>query len=171
MKRYREIVFTAAVEAVQEARGSRALYARPGSAAMPDGLTADEYDFLAQRNTVYVASVNANGWPYVQHRGGPRGFVKAIGAAQLAFADYAGNRQYLATGNLVENDRVSLLFMDYVERVRLKKFARGRTVERVFIFDVESTSWNCAQHIVRRYDDELAERLAPLHARIAELER
>jgi predicted pyridoxine 5'-phosphate oxidase superfamily flavin-nucleotide-binding protein len=193
MKRYREIVFTPAVEAVQEAHGSRALYARPSSAPMPEGLTEDERAFVAARNSFYVASINANGWPYIQHRGGPRGFVKVSGPAQLAFADYSGNRQYLTTGNLVEDDRVSLFFMDYVERVRLKMFARARTiehddappellaavvdasydakVERVFVFDVHSTSWNCPQHIVQRYDDdELAERLEPLQARIAELE-
>jgi uncharacterized protein len=193
MRRYREIALTPAVEAVQEARGSRALYSRPSSAPMPDGLTDDEREFIAQRNSFYVASINANGWPYIQHRGGPRGFVKVIGAARLAFADYAGNRQYLTTGNLTEDDRVSLFFMDYVERVRLKMFARAHTVERgeappellaavideayhakverVFVFDVESTSWNCPQHIAQRYDDdELAERLAPLQARIAELE-
>ena len=193
MRRYREIVFTPAVEAMQEARGSRALYARPSTAPMPDGLTDDEREFVAQRNSFYVASINANGWPYIQHRGGPRGFVKVVGPARLAFADYAGNRQYLTTGNLIEDDRVSLFFMDYVERVRLKMFARARTVEhddapsellaavvdeayhakveRVFVFDVESTSWNCPQHIAQRYDDEeLAEQLAPLQARIAELE-
>ncbi|HEY0395995.1 MAG TPA: pyridoxamine 5'-phosphate oxidase family protein [Candidatus Elarobacter sp.] len=193
MRAYREIALTPAVEAVQEARGSRAVYARPSGRAVPEALTDDEVDFVGRRDSFYVASTNANGWPYVQHRGGPRGFVRVTGPAQLAFADYAGNRQYLTTGNLVQDDRVALFFMDYRERVRLKMFARARTVEaddaprelldavavpaygarveRVVVFDVEATSWNCSQHIATRWDaDELEEMLQPLRARIAELE-
>jgi predicted pyridoxine 5'-phosphate oxidase superfamily flavin-nucleotide-binding protein len=193
MKSYREIALTPAVEAVQAARGSRALYARPSGRPVPQALSEDEIEFVRARDSFYVASNNANGWPYVQHRGGPRGFVRVTGPAQLAFADYAGNRQYLTTGNLVEDDRVALFFMDYPQRTRLKMFARARPVEaadapqelldavtdpdyaarveRVVVFDVEATNWNCQQHIVPRYDrEEVEERLEPLRARIAELE-
>ena len=193
MRAYREIALTPAVEAVQQARGSRALYARPSGRAVPEALTDDEIEFVGRRDSFYIASNNANGWPYIQHRGGPRGFVRVTGPAQLAFADYAGNRQYLTTGNLVQDDRVALFFMDYREHVRLKMFARARTVEaddaprelleavadpaynarieRVVVFDVEATSWNCSQHIATRWDaDELEEMLQPLRERIAELE-
>lgn len=193
MKSYRDIAFTPTVEAVQDAHGSRAGYARIAGRAAPDTLTEDEIDFVRRRNSFYVASTNANGWPYLQHRGGPRGFVRVTGPAQLAFADYAGNRQYLTTGNLVEDDRVALFFMDYAEQVRLKMFARAHTVEandaptellravvdpdyaarveRLVVFDVEATSWNCQQHIVRRFDlEEVEELVAPLRERIAGLE-
>ena len=193
MQKYRDIAFTPAVEAVQDARGSRALYARPSSRAAPESLTQDEIDFVRRRDSFYVASVNANGWPYVQHRGGPRGFVRITGPAQLAFADYAGNRQYITAGNLVDDGRVALFFMDYAEQTRLKMFARARTieagdalsalldavadpeygarVERVVVFDVEATSWNCQQHIAPRWDsEEVGEMLRPLRERIAQLE-
>ncbi|HEY0613658.1 MAG TPA: pyridoxamine 5'-phosphate oxidase family protein [Candidatus Elarobacter sp.] len=193
MRPYREIALTPAVETVQQARGSRALSARPSGRPVPEALSDDEAAFVRERNSFYVASVNANGWPYIQHRGGPRGFVRVTRAAQLAFADYAGNRQYLTTGNLAEDDRVALFFMDYRTRTRLKMFARAGTVEaddapeallaavsdptyaarveRVYVFDVEATSWNCQQHITPRWDaEEVEELLAPLRERIEELE-
>jgi predicted pyridoxine 5'-phosphate oxidase superfamily flavin-nucleotide-binding protein len=193
MKPYREIAFTPAVEAVQRARGSYATYARLEGRPVPEAFTGDELAFFRLRDSFYVASVNADGWPYIQHRGGPRGFVRVTGPAQIAIADYAGNRQYVTAGNLAGDDRVALFFMDYREHARLKLFARAHTVEaadaplellaavtdpdyaarieRVIVFDVEARSWNCQQHIPTRWDPEDVEELTrPLRERIAELE-
>lgn len=163
-----------------------------GDAPERDPLTADEIGFIESRDTFYMATVSENGWPYVQHRGGPQGFLHMVNPGQLAFADYRGNRQLLSTGNLATSDRVALFLMDYPSRARLKilgharvedarqhpelveKFAQPELrgiVERVFIIDVLSYDWNCSKYITPRYTGpEIEEAVAPLKKRIAELE-
>ena len=163
-----------------------------GGVTPPDILTAEEIDFIRARDSFYMATVTENGWPYVQHRGGPAGFLRVLDPHTLAFADYRGNRQMLSTGNLAENDRVALFLMDYPGRTRLKiighaavKDAREdpelveqlagpqgrRLVERLFIINVAGFDWNCPAHITPRYTAaEIEEVIAPLKRRIAELE-
>jgi len=157
-----------------------------------DPLGEVEAQFIADRDSFYLGSVSEQGWPYVQHRGGPKGFLKVLDSATLAFADYRGNRQLLSTGNVHANDRVALFLMDYKNRARLKilghariedvrentalaeRLAQGNvrnTVERVVTIDVVSYDWNCPKYITPRYSlDEVEEAIAPLNLRIAELE-
>jgi len=137
-----------------------------------DRFTAQETAFIAQRDSFYMASVSETGWPYVQHRGGPAGFLKVLDNRTLAFVDYRGNRQYITTGNLTENDRTCLFLIDYPARTRLKIYARaeklaldadpvlteaitdgayGAKAERIFRLKLEAFDWNCPQHIVPRY--------------------
>ncbi len=190
---YAEIAFTDGVKAMQTAQGSRALYARRDQAegVTNDALGPREAAFIAERDSLYMATVSETGWPYVQHRGGPAGFVKVIDAKTLGFADFSGNRQYVSLGNLAADNRVSIIFMDYAHKRRLKLFGRVRVVERDdtetlealasstyqariergLLIDVEALDWNCPQHITQRFTaEEIAEAVAPLHARIAELE-
>lgn len=157
-----------------------------------DPLTDDERRFIEARDSFYMATVSETGWPYIQHRGGGPGFLRVLSPTQLAFADYKGNRQMLSTGNLAANARVALFLMDYPNRERLKILgharvedarehpelvaqltepARHRTVERLFFIEVLSFDWNCPQYITPRYTaDEVEAAVAPLRARIAELE-
>jgi predicted pyridoxine 5'-phosphate oxidase superfamily flavin-nucleotide-binding protein len=162
-------------------------------AATPlDELTAEETDFIRARNSFYMATITENGWPYIQHRGGPPGFMRVLDPHTLAFADYRGNRQMLSTGNLATNDRVALLLMDYPQRTRLKilghttvKDAREhpelveqladpkdrRLIERLFIINVVGFDWNCPAHITPRYTPaEIEKNIAPLKRRIVDLE-
>lgn len=181
---------TPAVTAAQRQYLGRA--AAPGGPKGRDALTADERDFIAARDSFYLATVNEAGWPYVQHRGGPAGFLRVMDDHTLAFADYGGNRQLLSTGNLAANPKVSLLLMDYPARTRLKILGEARVVdarehpeivaqlakpaerarvERLFFIDVTAYDWNCPQHITPRYTAaEVSAVVAPLHRRIAELE-
>lgn len=190
---FARIAFTPAVKKVQEELGSRSSYARlenrPGT--MNQRLTEAETGFIAARNSFYMATVSETGWPYVQHRGGPTGFVRVLDDGTIGFADFRGNRQYVSVGNLATDDRVSLFFMDYPNRTRLKLFGRARSIglddqavlsrlempdyrariERGFVITVEGFDWNCPQHITERYTtEEMRAVLAPLTARIAELE-
>jgi predicted pyridoxine 5'-phosphate oxidase superfamily flavin-nucleotide-binding protein len=159
----------------------------------PDALTGDEENFIAARDSFYMASISESGWPYLQHRGGMAGFLRVISPRMLAFADYKGNRQMLSTGNIAANDRVSLFLMDYPRRMRLKILGRARvldarehpewvarlagpelarTVERIVFIEVVSFDWNCPKYITPRFTAaEVEEALAPLRQRIAELER
>ena len=158
----------------------------------PDGLSEEEIAFVRSRNSFYLATVNEEGWPYIQHRGGRPGFLHVLDSRTLAFADYRGNRQLLSTGNLDVNDRVAMFLMDYPRRERLKILGRARIedarqhpqlveqlaepdvrriVERLFFIDVIAFDWNCSQHITPRYTaDEVGELVAPLKRRIDELE-
>ena len=184
MSRFYAITFTPEVRAIQEQMGSRRVYARMPAPDAPDVLGPDERAFIEERDSFYMASVGTGGWPYVQHRGGPRGFVHVLDDKTLAFADYRGNRQYISVGNLTRDDRVALIFMDYPNRARLKLLARvamvppeqrpevvlepGAKIDRVFVMTVEAFDWNCPQHITPRYtEEEIAEILGP---RIAALE-
>jgi predicted pyridoxine 5'-phosphate oxidase superfamily flavin-nucleotide-binding protein len=130
-RRYSDIVFTPSVRALQEAQGSRDLYARYDTLDEPGArLGPDERAFIAAHDGFYIATVSQTGWPYVQFRGGPPGFLRVLGETDLGFADYRGNWQYVTTGNVAVDDRVSLFLMDYPARRRLKLFGRMRGVER-----------------------------------------
>ena len=172
--RFADTLFTPAVRAVQEAYGSREHNKRFAGIAGPnDRLTAREIEFIKQRDTFYLATVSEDGWPYVQHRGGPRGFLRVLGPTQLGYADFRGNRQLISVGNVTKNDRVSLILMDYPNRRRLKVLGHMQVhdigdvsdkeragvepgnyrafVERVVLIDVVAFDWNCPQHISKRY--------------------
>ena len=128
--RFGAIAFTPAVKRLQERDGSRASYARGESEAAPaDPLGAADAAFIAGRDSFYMATVSENGWPYVQHRGGPPGFLKVLGPNQLGFADFGGNRQLISTGNLAVSDRVALFLMDYPNQRRLKVLGRARVTD------------------------------------------
>ena len=182
--RFAEIAFTDSVRQVQQELGSRAGYASMhGGEDFNHLLSAREADFIAARDSFYMASVSESGWPYVQHRGGPTGFVRIIDAQTIGFADFSGNRQYVSVGNLRKDDRVSLFFMDYPNRTRLKVLGRVRLVdpresellaeleiddyraqvERGFVIHIEAFDWNCPQHITPRYTDaDIESLLSPL---------
>ncbi|OYX45055.1 MAG: pyridoxamine 5-phosphate oxidase [Rhodobacterales bacterium 32-67-9] len=190
---FAEIAFTATVKRVQEDMGSRTAYARTEDGAEPVNrhLGAAEAGFIVARDSVYMATVGETGWPYVQHRGGPAGFVRVLDATTLGFADFRGNRQYVSVGNLKTDDRVSLFFMDYAGRRRLKLFGRATIVgpeetailarlevpdyrarvERGILINVEGFDWNCPQHITERFTRADVEAMtAPLIDRLAEME-
>jgi predicted pyridoxine 5'-phosphate oxidase superfamily flavin-nucleotide-binding protein len=190
--RFADIAFTPAVRAVQETMGSRQAYARmDGPAVSHAALGEAEASFIAARDSVYMATVGETGWPYIQHRGGPPGFVRVLDEKTIGFADFRGNRQYISVGNLIDNDRVSLFFMDYVHKARLKLLGRASIVkgddpflndnlvlpgyrahpERGLLITVEAFDWNCSQHITPRFTlPEIDAATAPLRARIDELE-
>jgi predicted pyridoxine 5'-phosphate oxidase superfamily flavin-nucleotide-binding protein len=192
--RFADIAFTPAVQQLQELHGSRAQYARLQARGGPnDTLGEREAEFLAQADSFHLATVSETGWPYVQHRGGPRGFVKVLSPSLIGFADFRGNVQYVSAGNAARNDRVAIIVMDYVRRQRLKLLGHLRfiavadadpavvkqidlpnyraRIERVALIDVAAFDWNCPQHITQRFTLEQVEKLtAPLRARIAALE-
>ena len=170
--RFAEIAFTESVQQVQKQNGSDKAYARlHGGEDSNHRLSQREADFIGARDSFYMASVSETGWPYVQHRGGPAGFVRIIDEQTIGFADYRGNRQYVSVGNLRKDDRVSLFFMDYPNRTRLKMLGHVRLigedepellaqletddyrarVERGFLIRIEAFDWNCPQHITPRY--------------------
>jgi len=186
-----DVAFTPAVKAEQENRGSRGAYAKAlAKRDWADTVTEDLKAFLAERNSFYLATASADGQPYIQHRGGPKGLLKVLDDKTLAFADFSGNRQYISLGNLAENDKAYIFLMDYANRRRIKIWGRARIVEgddaltetlmepgykarpeRVVLFDVTAWDVNCPQHIPRKLDleDVEADRSA-LVARVAELE-
>jgi uncharacterized protein len=132
-RRFFELAFTPAVRAVQRRRGSRETYARVDDdrRAPPADLVLSprEIAFLGSRDSFYLASVSETGWPYIQHRGGPRGFVRVVAARTIGWAEFRGNRQYITTGNVSSNDRVALFFMDYAARRRLKLLGQMQVAE------------------------------------------
>lgn len=191
--RFAEIMFTDNVKTVQDHYGTRTHNERFEQSGGPNTeLTEREVEFIAARDGFYMATVTETGWPYVQFRGGPRGFVKILDSRTLGYADFRGNLQYISMGNLAGNDRVALFFMDYRNRVRLKLAGRARVeeaahtpelatklampayhaqVERTVCITIEAFNWNCPRHITPKFAaDEVARMTAPLHARIAELE-
>jgi predicted pyridoxine 5'-phosphate oxidase superfamily flavin-nucleotide-binding protein len=187
-----DIAFTPAVKAVQSRRGSRGMYQRlEAQGGFRREVTAELAAFLAAVDTAYLATASADGQPYAQHRGGPKGFIRVIGTHQLGFADFAGNRQYISTGNLAENSKAFLFLMDYANRRRMKLWGRARIVEgdaallarlmpeayharaeQVILFDIEAWDINCPQHIPVKFDaadvsatiERLEERIAALEA-------
>ncbi|MBK1869461.1 pyridoxamine 5'-phosphate oxidase family protein [Aestuariivirga sp. YIM B02566] len=186
-----DIAFTPRIKAIQAERGSRPNYARMEErGGFRTELTEDLAQFLAGIDTAFLATANAAGQPYTQHRGGPKGFIKILGPKTLGFADYKGNRQYITTGNLAENDRAFLFLMDYAHRRRVKLWGRARVVadddalvarlmpedyearpEQVILFEVEAWDINCPQHIPQKIDGaDVARVLAELQERIAVLE-
>ncbi len=187
------LVFTPLVKALQEKYGSRRQYARMETGARtPDRLGPDEVAFIGQRDSFYMATVGATGWPYIQHRGGPKGFLKVIDDQTIAYADFRGNKQYISTGNLASDDRVALIMVDYPSRTRLKILGHAQifegnagewverlrepgskdVIERAYVIRVEAFDWNCPQHITPRFTEEqIREALVPFERRLEELER
>lgn len=191
--RYSEILFTPGVEAAQQRYGSRSQGARLRELGPPnDHLSETERAFIEARDGFYLASVSESGWPYLQFRGGPSGFVRVLDGKTLGYADFRGNRQYISTGNIDSDGRVALMFMDYAHRRRMKLLGRARIVdaaadpalvarlsvadyrarvERAVLITVEAFDWNCPQHIAPRYTAaEVSDHTDGLRARIAELE-
>jgi len=190
---YIHTLFTDAARDMQEQAGSRTAYARmeEGAKGNPDLLGKKEAMFISARDSFYIASVTADGWPYVQHRGGPAGFVKLLDGNRIAFADFRGNKQYVSTSNLQAEPRVSLFLMDYPNKRRLKIIGRAQIVEldddpelvtslmsadykavpeRVYVIEVIGFDWNCPQHITPRFTEaEIAEVVAPLTTELAQL--
>ena len=194
--KFGELAFTPEVKAAQEQRGSREIYDRyisQGSAN--DSITPKLEKFIAQLDGFYLGTVSSSGYPYIQFRGGQPGFLKVLDEKTLGFADFSGNVQYITVGNLSRSDRAFLFLMDYRHRKRVKVWGRARIIEddlaliqqlqdpnypakieRAILFEVEAFSENCPQHIPVRYSEAEVERkveaaVAPLQARIAELER
>jgi predicted pyridoxine 5'-phosphate oxidase superfamily flavin-nucleotide-binding protein len=186
-----DIAFTPGIKAIQAERGSRANYARMEErGGFRTELTEDLAQFLAGIDTAFLATANAQGQPYTQHRGGPKGFIKIVGPRTLGFADYKGNRQYISTGNLAENDKAFLFLMDYAHRRRVKLWGRARVIanddalveqlmpegyearpEQVILFEVEAWDINCPQHIPQKLDaGDVQQVLLQLQAKIAKLE-
>lgn len=191
-KNFAEIAFTESVRAQQEKYGSRRSYARMEAQVRGTELSFAEADFIAQRDSFYLSTVGENGYPYVQFRGGPKGFLKTLDARTLAYADFRGNLQYISVGNLTRNDKAALILMDYAQRRRLKIYVRIEVneakdapeliaqlqdpgyeakVERAMVLHVEAFDWNCPQHITQRFTlEEIRELNAPLYEHIAQLE-
>ncbi|QHS60422.1 pyridoxamine 5'-phosphate oxidase family protein [Chitinophaga agri] len=189
---YASLAFTDAVRDMQEKLGSRKSYARLEGRSYVDGLTENEISFISDRDSFYMASIGENGYPYIQHRGGPKGFIKVLNTKQLGFIDYKGNAQYITVGNIATHNNVALIMVDYPTRTRLKLYARARIVElgddeallakldlegyefrpeRMMLFDVEAYDWNCQQHITPRYSlDEINKAFASQRKYISQLE-
>jgi predicted pyridoxine 5'-phosphate oxidase superfamily flavin-nucleotide-binding protein len=185
-----DVAFSLSVKAVQERKGSRAAYRRVEErGGWRTRITPDLADFIAERDSAYLATASKAGQPYIQHRGGPRGFIHVVDEETLAFADFSGNRQYITVGTLAENDRAYLFLMDYAHRRRVKIWGRAKVVEDVetvaklmpegyaarpeqaIVFTVEAWDTNCHQHIPQKFDAaDVAVTVHKLQARIAELE-
>jgi len=186
-----DIAFTPAVKAIQSAKGSRQAYARMEDRhPWSDRITPDLAHFIGRQTSIFLGTANAAGQPYIQHRGGPAGFLKVLGDRQIGFADLAGNKQYITLGNLTENPRAFLFLIDYERARRVKIWGTARVVEddpdlvdrlraeasqgrpeRAILFDVAASDVNCPQHIPQRIDAaKVAAMLAERDARIAYLE-
>ena len=187
-----DIAVTPSVQAAQASMGADHLWQDFQGHREFDRFTQSEAAFIAARDSFYMATVSETGWPYLQHRGGPRGFLKMVDDKTLAFADYRGNRQYISKGNLAADDRVSLFLMDYAGRTRLKIFACVEEVsldadaaltelvtvpgykaklERIFRVHLEAFDWNCPQHITPRFtEEEISAAVGPLRERLSTLE-
>ena len=187
-----DIAVTPNVLAVQEQMGASKNWKDFRGSREFDAFTNAEAAFIADRDSFYMATVSETGWPYVQHRGGPAGFLKVIDEHTLAFADYRGNRQYISAGNVVANDRACLFLVDYPKRARLKIYMRveslapdddaalteavtdasyGAKIERIFRLRLEAFDWNCPQHITPRFTEaQVNAAMAPARERLAQLE-
>ncbi len=186
-----DVAFTPSVKAIQARKGSRATYARREEAGgFRTTITPDLAEFIAARNSIYLATANAQGQPYIQHRGGPPGFVRVLDEKTLGFADFRGNRQYITQGNLVENPRAYLFMMDYAHRRRMKLWGTAKVVEdhpkllerlrvdgyagvpeQLILFTLEAWDANCPQHIPQMFEAaDVAAALAERDAKIAALE-
>src|SRR5271170_1638254 len=190
--KFLDITATPSVRAAQAANGSRDVWENFKGHRTFDRFTDNEVAFIAERDSFYMATVSESGWPYVQHRGGPPGFLKVLDEKTLGFADFRGNRQYISLGNISADDRVALILVDYPNRARLKILAhmeareldaasdlasrlalpgyRGKP-ERAFLLHLATFDWNCPQHITPRFTAaEIQTAVSPLHTRIAALE-
>lgn len=192
-KNFAQIAFTDAVKKLQENNGSRASYERMEKFNVSDGLTEREISFIDNRDSFYLASIGTNGFPYIQHRGGPKGFLKVLDSKRLGFIDFTGNKQYISVGNMATNNKVSLIMIDYPAKARLKFFAKAEIVElkdnpelydmldlknykfrpeRMMIFHIEAYDWNCPQHITPRYTvEEIKEAFLPQEKYLKSLEQ
>lgn len=190
---FMDIALTPNVRAAQAEMGADRIWADFRGHRDFDRFTDQEAAFIAQQDTLYLASVSETGWPYVQHRGGPPGFLKMIDNRTLAFVDYRGNRQYISTGNFRANDRACMILVDYPRRARLKIYVHvetlaldadtvltervldkdyGATPERIFRLRLKAFDWNCPQHITPRFTEpEIATVVQPLRERVEQLER
>ncbi len=184
------VVFSPAVQRAQSERGSAKAYEARTAEGFPDKITPELAKFIAEQDTAFLATASADGAPYVQHRGGPKGFIKVIDDHTLGFADYRGNRQYITLANLGENDRAFLFLLDPARRQRIKLWGRARVVEddaalveklfdadykarpeRAVLFTIEAWDVNCSSHIVTRFTEaEIEQALTAVQAKIAELE-
>ena len=199
MDHFGSLMFTADVVAEQAAVGSDAGYRAMLAREVPDGLGKNERLFITTRQSFYLASISSSGWPYVQHRGGPAGFVQVLGPTRIGFGDFKGNRQFVTTGNIKADPRVSLFMMDYPRKARLKILGHmerldnvpdwagdageGPVPERYFEIEIAAFDWNCPKYIEPRFTQtEIAEMLRPhldklearnqaLEAELAELKR
>jgi uncharacterized protein len=191
-KNFASLAFTDAVKNLQEKNGSRVSYARMEQLTYVDGLTENEIDFISQRDSFYMASIGENGFPYIQHRGGPKGFVKVLDAKRIGFIDFKGNMQYISVGNIETNKNMSLIMVDYPARVRLKIYAKAEIVElkdnpelhdaldlkvykfrpeRMVVLHIEAYDWNCPQHITPKYTvEEIEEAFAGQRQQVAKLQ-
>ena len=186
-----DVAFTPAVKAIQSRKGSRGAYARVEQhGGWRTEIDADLTAFLAAQDSLFLATATADGQPYIQHRGGPKGFIKVLDKNTLAFADYSGNRQYITQGNLTENPKANIFLMDYAHRRRIKIWGEARVVdddpallqslmpqgykgrpEQVIVFRISAWDTNCPQHIPQKFDAaDVAAALASRDARIDELE-
>lgn len=187
-----DIAITPSVRAAQAHMGADRIWRNFEGDRSSSQFTENEAAFIAERDSFYMATVSETGWPYVQHRGGPAGFLKLIDARTLAFADYRGNRQYISTGNLAANPRASLILVDYANRARLKIYAQVEILdleaepdltravtqpeyraklERIYRLRLAAFDWNCPQHITPRLTERtVTEALRPITERVARLE-
>lgn len=183
-------VFTPAAQRAQAERGSAERYERRMAEGFPDTVTPELAKFIAEQDTAFLGTATADGAPYIQHRGGPKGFIKVIDEHTLGFADYRGNRQYITLANLSENDRAFLFLLDPARRQRIKLWGRARVIEndpalveklfdagykalpeRAILFTIEAWDANCSQHIITRFTEaDIAEALTAVQTKIAELE-
>jgi predicted pyridoxine 5'-phosphate oxidase superfamily flavin-nucleotide-binding protein len=177
---YANLAFTDAIKKMQEENGSRSNYERMEKYTSKEGLTSNEIGMIAGQNSFYLASFGENGFPYIQHRGGPKGFLKVLDNKTLAFLDFSGNMQYISVGNMETNNKVSLILVDYPRKARLKIYAEAEVLsldenpklmknltlgnykyrpERIMVFHIKAFDWNCPQHITPRYTVEEVEQI------------
>ncbi|SEM41054.1 hypothetical protein SAMN04488505_104316 [Chitinophaga rupis] len=190
---YSKLAFTDVIKTIQKRLGSRDTYQRVENMSYVDGLTPIEKEFISQMDSFYLASFGENGFPYIQHRGGPRGFIKVIDEATIGIVDFSGNRQYISVGNISKNAKVSLILLSYPMRARLKIYAEAEIVEinenpvlfdqlkpedykfrpeRIMLFHIKAYDWNCSQHITPRYTiAEIESIIAPKDEYIRQLEQ
>ena len=189
---YSELAFTDAIKNLQDRLGSRLSYERMEKVSFVDGLTDHETEYIAQIDSFYLASIGENGYPYIQHRGGPKGFIRVIDKETIGIVDFVGNRQYISAGNISKNAKVSLILLSYPLKTRLKIYAEAEIIEltedsslydflrpkeykfkpeRIMLFKVKAYDWNCPQHIHPKYSiEEVQEILAPQQQYIQQLE-
>ncbi|GAA3774802.1 pyridoxamine 5'-phosphate oxidase family protein [Flavobacterium ginsengiterrae] len=169
---YQELAFSDAIKEIQEKKGSRNSYARMEKTSYTDGLTESEIGFIESMDSFYMATYGENEFPYIQHRGGPPGFVKIIDDKTIGIVDFAGNRQYISSGNISKNPKVAIIMVSYPQRARLKMYAEAEIIdieadselyeklkpedykfrpEQMMIFKIKAYDWNCPQHITPRF--------------------
>lgn len=195
MESYGELLFTPNVRTEQDRVGMGERYANTYESRHRGPLDADTRAFIEARDSMYIASISEGGWPYVQHRGGPPGFLKVLGPEQIGFADYRGNKQFITKGNLTGDGRVALFLMDYPRKARLKLLGKARMVEaaedpelatrlaqagapeteRLAVIDVVAMDWNCPKYITPRFTEAeleaaLAPRMAQINGKLADME-